>query len=49
MDNEFMQAMAEGVAGCEIKVIRFEFPYMFQRRETGTRRPPDREPVLRET
>jgi predicted alpha/beta-hydrolase family hydrolase len=29
--------------------IRFEFPYMAKLRETGGRRPPDREPVLRET
>jgi len=31
------------------RVVRFEFPYMTKRRETGGRRPPDREPVLRET
>ena len=49
MDSEFMQAMAEGLAGCGLKVVRFEFPYMIQRREAGTRRPPNREPVLRES
>jgi hypothetical protein len=48
-DSKFMQAMAEGLAGCGIKVVRFEFPYMIKRRETGRRRPPDREPILRET
>jgi predicted alpha/beta-hydrolase family hydrolase len=49
MDSEFMQAMAEGLAGYGLKVARFEFPYMIQRREVGTRRPPDREPALRES
>lgn len=49
MDSEFMRAMAEGLVGCGLRVVRFEFPYMVQRRETGKRRPPDREPILRET
>ena len=29
-------------------MARFEFPYMRRRRETGERRPPDREPALRQ-
>ena len=49
MDSEFMQAMAEGLTDYGLKVVRFEFPYMVKRRETGTRRRPDREPILRET
>ena len=49
MDSEFMQAMAVGLADCGLKVVRFEFPYMIKRRETGTRRPPDRAPILRQT
>jgi uncharacterized protein len=49
MDTEFMNAFAEGLAGHDIRVVRFEFPYMATRRETGKSRPPDREPVLRET
>jgi predicted alpha/beta-hydrolase family hydrolase len=49
MDTEFMAAFAEGLANHELQVVRFEFPYMAQRRATGKRRPPDREPVLRET
>ena len=49
MDSEFMQAMAEGLADCGFKVVRFEFPYMIRRRETGTRRPPDRGPILHQT
>jgi predicted alpha/beta-hydrolase family hydrolase len=49
MDSEFMQSMADGLAGCGLKVVLFEFPYMVQRRESDTRRPPNREPILRET
>lgn len=49
MDSEFMNVFAEGLAGAGLRVVRFEFPYMAQRRRTGKRHPPDREPVLRET
>lgn len=49
MDTDFMQAMAEGLVRQACKVVRFEFPYMTRQRESGRRRPPDREPVLRET
>ncbi len=31
-----------------LRVVRFEFPYMASRRETGSRRPPDRAPKLME-
>lgn len=48
MDSEFMNIIAEGVAEQGIEVIRFEFPYMQQRRLTGKKRPPDRQPVLLE-
>lgn len=49
MDTEFMNAFAEGLADHGFRVVRFEFPYMAERRQTGKRRPPDREPVLRQT
>jgi predicted alpha/beta-hydrolase family hydrolase len=49
MDTPFMQSFAEGLAGRKLRVARFEFPYMAQRRTTGKSRPPDREPVLLET
>jgi predicted alpha/beta-hydrolase family hydrolase len=49
MDSEFMNAFADGLASCGIRVVRFEFPYMAERRRTDKRRPPNREPVLRET
>jgi len=49
MDAEFMNAFAAGLADQGLRVVRFEFPYMAERRQTGKRRPPDREPVLRQT
>lgn len=49
MDSDFMAAFADGLAGQDLRVVRFEFPYMAERRQTGRRRPPDRQPVLRET
>ncbi len=47
MDSEFMNFFAEQLGGRDVRVIRFEFPYMNERRRTGKRRPPDREPLLR--
>ncbi len=49
MDTPFMDALAEGLAEAGLRVIRFEFPYMAESRRTGKRRPPNREPILRET
>ena len=49
MDTEFMDFCAAGLAKAGMRVVRFEFPYMVERRRSGKRRPPDREPVLRET
>jgi predicted alpha/beta-hydrolase family hydrolase len=49
MDTDFMNAFATGLAKNGLRVVRFEFPYMAERRDTGKSRPPDREPVLRET
>ena len=46
MDSDFMQALAGLVAERGVRVIRFEFPYMMQRRQTGKKRPPDRMPIL---
>ncbi len=47
MDSPFMNVVAAGLAAGGLRVARFEFPYMRRRRETGERRPPDREPALR--
>lgn len=48
MDHPFMARIAEGIAAAGFRVVRFEFPYMAERRHTGKKRPPDREPVLAE-
>ncbi|MCB2100875.1 MAG: alpha/beta fold hydrolase [Rhodobacterales bacterium] len=49
MDSPFMAAFAQGLAARGIRVARFEFPYMAGRRAGGTKRPPDRGPVLVDT
>ncbi len=49
MDTPFMDAFALGLAERNCRVVRFEFPYMAERRRTGKRRPPDREDALRTT
>jgi hypothetical protein len=49
MDSAPMNAIARGLTAGGVRVARFEFPYMRQRRETGARKPPDREPVLLDT
>ena len=46
MDSEWMNAIATGVAADGFRVLRFEFPYMAERRTSGKRRPPDRQQVL---
>ncbi len=48
MDSDFMNAVAEGIAARGVRVVRFEFPYMHERRRTGRRRPPNRMPQLEE-
>lgn len=42
MDSDFMNQLAEGLGREGIRVLRFEFPYMAERRESGKKRPPDR-------
>lgn len=49
MDSPTMEAIATEVAAAGIRVVRFEFPYMRQRRSSGRRRPPDRQAVLLKT
>ena len=41
MDSPFMETIAKGLAEEGIRVARFEFPYMAERRRTGKKRPPD--------
>jgi predicted alpha/beta-hydrolase family hydrolase len=47
MDSPFMAAVAAGLGALGVRVARFEFSYMRERRESGVRRGPDREPALR--
>lgn len=49
MDTPFMDFFAKGLADQGFRVVRFEFPYMAAKRRTGKSKPPDREPVLRES
>lgn len=49
MDSPFMNTIAEGVAAKGIRVWRFEFPYMCERRESGKKRPPNTQKVLLES
>ena len=41
MDSPFMQYMAQGLAARGVRVVRFEFAYMAQRRVDGRKRPPN--------
>lgn len=49
MDSPFMTFFAHGLATAGCRVVRFEFPYMAERRRTGICRPPDRRDVLTAT
>jgi predicted alpha/beta-hydrolase family hydrolase len=49
MDSPFMEYFATKLGEHGFRVARFEFPYMANKRTTGNQKPPDREPVLRET
>lgn len=46
MDSPFMNSIAKGLANEGFRVARFEFPYMQERRRSGSRRPPNPMPVL---
>lgn len=49
MDSEWMNSIAGAIAANGIRVLRFEFLYMAERRISGKRRPPDREATLLQT
>ena len=46
MDSDFMAHFAASLGDKGIRVARFEFAYMAERRVTGKKRPPDRQPKL---
>src|SRR5262245_59744759 len=48
MDSEFMNYFAKELAAKGFQVVRFEFPYVAAKHR-GQSKPPDREPVLRQT
>ena len=48
MDSPFLNILARDLAAAGLRVARFEFPYMRRLREKGEKRPPDREPALRQ-
>ncbi|WP_310198117.1 alpha/beta family hydrolase [Pseudomonas hunanensis] len=48
MDSGFMSDMAQRLAAQGVAVVRFEFPYMAERRLSGGKRPPNPQKVLLE-
>ncbi|MCH7370434.1 MULTISPECIES: alpha/beta fold hydrolase [Aeromonas] len=46
MEHAFLAELSRLLAGPQIEVVRFNFPYMSKRALDGKRRPPDRQPVL---
>lgn len=48
MDSGWMNDMAAGLTAHGVNVLRFEFPYMAQRRVDGGKRPPNPAPKLLE-
>jgi predicted alpha/beta-hydrolase family hydrolase len=49
MDSPFMEHITETLIRQGVEVVRFEFPYMAERRLTGKKRPPSAKPQLLET
>lgn len=49
MDSPFLNAAARALASTNVRVARFEFPYMRARRQRGPRRAPDRSPLLEQS
>lgn len=48
MDSPFMEEVTRHLLVLGVSVVRFEFPYMAQRREDDVRRPPNRMDVLQD-
>src|SRR5437763_17173618 len=49
MDMPFMTFFAKELVSRGLQVARFEFPYMARNRQTGEKKPPDRQEVLTAT
>ena len=48
MDSPFLAFFADGLAARGLRVVRFEFPYMAERRLSGRKRGPDRPDALKD-
>ncbi|NRA18908.1 MAG: dienelactone hydrolase family protein [Oceanospirillaceae bacterium] len=46
MDHTYLQTLSDSLVGIGLQVVRFEFPYMQRRRETGKQLFPDKIPLL---
>jgi predicted alpha/beta-hydrolase family hydrolase len=46
MDHPFMEALTLHLVQHDIRVVRFNFPYMVKQKEENKKRPPDRAPKL---
>lgn len=49
MDHPFMGQLTKLLTGIDLQVVRFEFPYMAQRRTTGKKALPNKMPILIDT
>ena len=49
MDSDWMNNVTNQIVEGGYRVVRFEFPYMAERRETGKKRPPNTQKVLLQT
>ncbi len=49
MDTEFMDFFAENISKLNVKILRFEFPYMALRRQGHGKRPPNPQKILLST
>ena len=49
MDSPFMDFYADAIVAARMRCVRFEFPYMMERRTKGTKRPPNTMPILLES
>ncbi len=49
MDSDWMNDLTKALVTEGIQVVRFEFPYMVERRENGKKRPPNPQKALLET
>lgn len=49
MDSDWMNLVTEKLVAAGFRVVRFEFPYMAERRTSGKKKPPNTQKILLET